>query len=180
MTEQPHRNRVDVSFFLCQMEATAPTLSSVMLRFGATMSAKHQRLSTAPNTEQVPPSHSRRKELGPAPAFVFNVYAHLLQSSPLFATLWSPPGSCVHEDSPGKNTGVGSHAFLQRIFPTQELNPGLLCLLHCRQILYPLSLLERTEGNLLGFDIAGAVTLSWPHSGLELRPKTLSLATAMS
>ena len=28
----------------------------------------------------------------------------------------------VHGDSPGKNTGVGYHAFLQRIFPTQGLN----------------------------------------------------------
>ena len=32
-------------------------------------------------------------------------------------------------DSPGKNTGVGSHSFLQGIFLTQGLNPGLL---HCR------------------------------------------------
>ena len=32
--------------------------------------------------------------------------------------------------SPGKNTGVGSHFLLQRIFPTQGLNPCLLCLLH--------------------------------------------------
>ena len=30
------------------------------------------------------------------------------------------------QDSPGKNTGVGCHAFLQGIFMTQELNPGLL------------------------------------------------------
>ena len=34
--------------------------------------------------------------------------------------------------SPGKNTGVGSHSLLQRIFLTQESNPGLL---RCRQIL---------------------------------------------
>ena len=39
-------------------------------------------------------------------------------------------------NSPGHNTGVGSHSFLQGIFPTQRLNPGLL---HCRQILYQLS-----------------------------------------
>ena len=39
-------------------------------------------------------------------------------------------------DSPGKNTGVGCHALLQGIFPTQESNQGLL---HCRQILYQLS-----------------------------------------
>ena len=38
-------------------------------------------------------------------------------------------------DSPGKNTGVGHHAFLYGIFLTQGLNPGLL---HCRQILYHL------------------------------------------
>ena len=49
---------------------------------------------------------------------------------------YSPPGSSVHEDSPGKNTGVGCHALLQGIFPTQESNPGLP---QCRQILYCLS-----------------------------------------
>ena len=48
----------------------------------------------------------------------------------------SPPGTSVHGDSPGKNTGMGCHALLQRIFLTQGLNPGLP---HCRQILYCLS-----------------------------------------
>ena len=38
--------------------------------------------------------------------------------------------------SPGKNTGVGCHFLLQRIFQIHGSNPGLL---HCRQILYPLS-----------------------------------------
>ena len=42
-------------------------------------------------------------------------------------------------DSPGKNTGVGCHALLQGIFPTQRLNPHLLLLLHSRQISLPLS-----------------------------------------
>ena len=37
---------------------------------------------------------------------------------------------------PGKNTGMGCHALLQGIFPTQGSNPGLP---HCRQILYHLS-----------------------------------------
>ena len=41
--------------------------------------------------------------------------------------------------SPGKNTGVGCDFLLQGIFLTQGLNPCLLCLLHCRWILYPLS-----------------------------------------
>ena len=31
----------------------------------------------------------------------------------------SPPGSSVHGDSLGKNTGVGCHVLLQGIFPTQ-------------------------------------------------------------
>ena len=50
--------------------------------------------------------------------------------------LHSPPGSSVHGDSPGKDTGVGCHALVQGIFPTQGPNP---CLLQCRQILYRLS-----------------------------------------
>ena len=33
----------------------------------------------------------------------------------------SPPGSSVHEESPGKNTGVGCHALLQGNLP----NPGI-------------------------------------------------------
>ena len=37
----------------------------------------------------------------------------------------SPPGSSVHGDSPGRNTGVRCHAVLQGIFLTQESNPGL-------------------------------------------------------
>ena len=39
-------------------------------------------------------------------------------------------------NSPGQNTGVGSHSLLQGIFPTQGSNPGLP---HCRKILYQLS-----------------------------------------
>ena len=39
-------------------------------------------------------------------------------------------------NSPGKNTEVDCHSLLQRNFPTQGSNPGLL---HHRQILYHLS-----------------------------------------
>ena len=39
-------------------------------------------------------------------------------------------------DSLDQSTGVGCHALLQRVFPTQGSNPGLL---HCRWILYRLS-----------------------------------------
>ena len=48
----------------------------------------------------------------------------------------SLPGSSAHGDFPGKSTGVGCHALLQGIFPTQGLNPGLP---QCRWILYHLS-----------------------------------------
>ena len=42
----------------------------------------------------------------------------------------SPPGSSVHRDSPGKNTGVDCQALLQGIIRvTQETSPNLLCLL---------------------------------------------------
>ena len=45
----------------------------------------------------------------------------------------SPPGSCPW-GFPHKNTGVGTHSFLQGIFLTQGSNPGLLyyCLSHQR------------------------------------------------
>ena len=36
------------------------------------------------------------------------------------------PGSSVHGESPGKNTGVGCHALLQGIFPTPGSNPRLM------------------------------------------------------
>ena len=45
----------------------------------------------------------------------------------------SSPGSFVHGVSLGKNTGLGCHALLQGIFPTQGSNPHLVCLLH-RQV----------------------------------------------
>ena len=47
-------------------------------------------------------------------------------------------------DSPGKNTGVDSHALLQGIFPNQRSNPGLL---HCKRILYQLSY-HRSPGDM--------------------------------
>ena len=46
------------------------------------------------------------------------------------------PGSSVHGDSPDRNTGMGCHALLQGIFPTQVSNPSLP---YCSWILYQLS-----------------------------------------
>ena len=48
-------------------------------------------------------------------------------------------------NSPGKNTGVGSHSLLQGIFPSQESNLGFL---YCRQILYHLSHWGSPEQNI--------------------------------
>ena len=68
----------------------------------------------------------------------------------LCPTLWEPMDSpwatrILHPwDFPGKSTGVGCHFLLQGIFPTQELNPGLL---YYRQMLYPLS----HQGDLLNY-----------------------------
>ena len=50
-----------------------------------------------------------------------------------------PHGPYSPWNSLGQNTGVGNLSLLQGIFPTQELNWGLL---HCRQILYQLSYQE--------------------------------------
>ena len=47
-----------------------------------------------------------------------------------------PHGLYSPWNSLGQNTGVDSLSLLQQIFPTQELNWGLLC---CRQIVYQLS-----------------------------------------
>ena len=64
--------------------------------------------------------------------------AVVIQSCPILCDSMdcSPPVSSVHADSPGKNTGVGCHALLHGIFPSQGSNPGLL---HCKWILYHLS-----------------------------------------
>ena len=52
----------------------------------------------------------------------------------------SPPGFSVHGIFSGMNAGLGCHFLLQGIFQTQGWKwVGLLCLLHCRWTLYPLS-----------------------------------------
>ena len=60
-------------------------------------------------------------------------------------------------DSPGKNTGVGCHALLQGIFPTQGLNPCLM---------FPA---------LAGFPLSGPVEKSTVVSHLVFLPKNLTV-----
>ena len=66
--------------------------------------------------------------------------------SDTFATPWT----VAHQtplllDFPGKNTGMGFHFLLQGIFLTQGSN---LCLLYCRQILYPWATREAEHQSL--------------------------------
>ena len=70
--------------------------------------------------------------------FLLGKHAQFLQSCLTLCGPVQPARPLGPQDSPGKNTGVCCHAFLQRIFLTQGLNP---CLLPCRWILYPLSYL---------------------------------------
>ena len=66
---------------------------------------------------------------------VLSCFSHVHLCDPMDCSLL---GSSVH-GIPGKNTGVGCHALLQGIFPTQGSNPYLLYLLVCWPVLYPLS-----------------------------------------
>ena len=61
--------------------------------------------------------------------YLFDFWFFYLQNGVGYRLLWL-------WNSPGKNTGVGSHSLLQGIFLTQGLNWGLL---HCSQILYHLN-----------------------------------------
>ena len=67
----------------------------------------------------------------------------------------SLPGSSVHGDSPARIPGVGCHALLQGIFPTQGSNPGLL---PCKRILYLLSH-QGSPTDLISFNSHSSPTL---------------------
>ena len=68
-------------------------------------------------------------------ASLFHLSCFTAESSPtlLQPHVLQPARLLCPWDFPGKNTGVGCHALLQGIFPTQGSNPRLL---HCRWILY--------------------------------------------
>ena len=83
------------------------------------------------------------------------MHGKLLQSCP---TLCDPmdcslPGFSVNGDSPGKNTRVGCHAFLQEIFPTQGSNKRLLCLLKWQAASLPLLPLGKLSVEYTGYNI---------------------------
>ena len=97
-------------------------------------------------------------------ACVLSCFSHVQ----LFATPWT----VAHQapwDSPGKNTGVGYHALLQGIFPTQGPNPSLLCLLHWQVCFLPLALF------ILSFlppsQNGASINVHWWVSGLFALPQ---------
>ena len=67
---------------------------------------------------------------------IFNTNHLESESCSVASNSLRPHGVYSPWNSPGKNTGVGSHSLLQGIFSTQGSNPGLP---HCREILYQLS-----------------------------------------
>ena len=92
-------------------------------------SAAHVKLaSTDQNILMYPPQGS------PWPHMKSESESHSIISDSL-----RPHGVYSPWNSPGQNNGAGNLSLLQGIFLTQGLNPHLLCLLHCRQILYVLS-----------------------------------------
>ena len=66
--------------------------------------------------------------LEPRPSLAWSTC--VLSRSVMSNSFWphglQPRGLLCPWDSPGKNTGVGCHALLQGIFPTQGSNPSLL------------------------------------------------------
>ena len=75
----------------------------------------------------------------------------------------------------GKTTGVGCHALLQGIFPTQEWNPHLLGLLHCQEGSLALQPPGKPQdlGGIWGCCIQSGATVGEMEGDL-LRPQVLS------
>ena len=93
-------------------------------------------------TREFPTDHTLKKtDFSPSKPFCYAILSRSVVSDSLQPHGLYPTRLLCPWDSPGKNTGVGCHALLQGIFPTQGSNPGLP---HCRQILYHLS----HQGNL--------------------------------
>ena len=86
----------------------------------------------------------------------------------LCLTLSDPTGLLCPWNSPGKNTGGGSHSLLQGIFPTQKSNLGVL---HYRWILYHWTTWEAP----LLYNIGGVIAQSLSHVRLFATPVFLFL-----
>ena len=106
---------------------------------GAEASDRKSEKLTLQGTQMITWDHTRIQMLVPAcsvTSFIFDSYNPMDYSPTRLLSPW---------DSPGKNTGEGCHFPLQGISQTQGLNMCLVCLLFCRQILYPLSNLRSPQ-----------------------------------
>ena len=104
-------------------------------------------------------------------AVCIHVCARSLQLCPTLRP-YGVPGSSVHGNSPGKNTEVDCHALLQRFFPTQGLNPRLLCLLHWQAGSLPLAPPGKPAVYIVAFllllKLDGAGHMGWIESLLRM------------
>ena len=87
------------------------------------------------------------------------VLSHSVVSDSFWSHNYIPPGSSLHEDSPGKCTGVGCCALIQGIFPIQGLNPVVP---YCRQIICHLS--HQRSPRILGW-------VAYPFSRRSSQPR---------
>ena len=83
------------------------------------------------------------------------------------------PTTLLHPwDFRGKSTGVDCHFLLQRTFPTQGSNPGLL---HCRQTLYRLS----HQGSLVNSHKRAPKTIAFWFDSTSLVAQTVKRLPTM-
>ena len=93
-------------------------------------------------TREFPTDHTSKKtDFSPSKPFCYAMLSRSIVSDSLQPHGLYPTRLLCPWEFSRQNTGVGCHALLQGIFPTQGSNPGLP---HCRQILYHLS----HQGNL--------------------------------
>ena len=98
---------------------------------------------------------------------------------------YSPPGSSVHADPPGKNTGVGCYALLRGIFPNQRSHTGLP---YCRRVPCPPNLCSNAISSEEPFLVTGVLYMaflpqlqsSFPSRFLPHRTYPLSSVQSLS
>ena len=129
-----YRNLTQPGLGLGHGEQSHPVKHDSKMTSVTPLETSHRRdLCTSLPSEQNSKSDTSSPQLCAAKVKVSVVRTHPTLCGPVDC---SPPGSSVHGNSPGRNTGVGCHVLLQGIFPTQSSNLGLP---HCKQILYHLS-----------------------------------------
>ena len=79
------------------------------------------------------------------------MHAPVLSRVQLFVAPWTVAYQTPQSMGFSKNTGVSCYLLFQGIFPTPGSNPCLLCLLHCRWILYHWAIREAPKLKLYTF-----------------------------